>query len=488
MKIGTVQFEIDSTKIVETESELIIPGKIARECVLPYSEGKAYRPKDELHKSLFTFDGAWIVSGKHPDQMLVSKPAEISGRLMNVTWDEKEALVSGEAHLFKDRNTPQFLADVKSGKLKDVSIGFIYAEDWTPGEFKGEKYDFVQRDIVINHVAVGVPRGRCPSPLCGLTVDMAQIKIALDPWEETENSIRSGHGDKTRADTCRTKVINEGLSLVVCKDKETGKWFDQSFIFKKDQGWTMQKAKEWFSKHNVDSLQLITQLALETMLYDAMTPEEIDAKIAQLEKDRDAFRQQVEDHYTEQRKKNAKLQEKIDAVNRKRSEEITAIYASAQSPTDEKKLKELYDNMDALNVEIQQFREAKVQTVVAGNEAEWNPSADWPDSCFGYVPESAKGPDGKKSDRKIPYKWPDGTPGPLNIIRNALARLAQEKTDIPDAEKARITKMLQGIVKKANPDYKPSTDSILGEPQENVDAEELITTSKRLRDLSQRLS
>jgi len=492
-------FEIDSTKIAETDSEVIIPAKITRECVLQYKEGKAYRPKDELRKSAFMFDGAWLVSGQHPPEMLITKPEDVSGRLKNTVWDEKEGLVSGDACLYKAKNTPQFLADVKSGKLKDVSIGFLYHDDWTPGEFQGQKYDFVQRDIVPNHVAVGVPQGRCPSPACGLTVDMARatcafsadmatFNIGLDPWEETENSIRSGHGDKARADTCRTKVINEGLSLVVCKDKETGKWFDQSFIFKKDQGWTMQKAKEWFSKHNVDSLQLITQLALETMLYDAMTPEEIDAKIAQLEKDRDAFRQQIDDHYTEQRKKDAKLQEKIDAVNRKRSEEITAIYASTQSPTDEKKLKELYDNIDALNTEIQQFREAKVQTMVAGNEAEWNPSADWPDSCYGYVPESAKGADGKKSDRKIPYKWPDGTIGPLNIIRNGLARLAQEKTDIPDAEKARLTKMLQGILKKANPDYKPSTDSIPSEPQENVDAEELITTSQRLRDLSRKLS
>lgn len=89
MKVGTVEFEIDSTKVIETDKELVIPGKIARECVLPYSQGKAYRPKEELQKSLFTFDGAWIVSGKHPDQMLVSKPSEISGRLTNVTWDER---------------------------------------------------------------------------------------------------------------------------------------------------------------------------------------------------------------------------------------------------------------------------------------------------------------------------------------------------------------------------------------------------------------
>lgn len=367
-------------------------------------------------------------------------------------------MVSGEVHLFKDRNTPQFIQDVKGGKLKDVSIGFIYAEDWTPGEFNKEKYDFIQRDIVINHVAVGVPKGRCPSPLCGLSVDMAEIKIGLDPWEETETSIRSGHGDKTKADTCRTKVINEGLSLVVCKDKDTGTWFDQSFIFKKDQGWTMQKAKEWFSKHNADSLKLVTQLAVETILADAMTPEEIDAKIKQLEKDRDDLRQQVDDLYTAERKKDAKVQEKIDAVNRKRNEEIQTIYAASQSTSDREKVDQLYRKIDGLNAEIQAFREAKVQGLVAGDETvdvDFG-EADFPDSCFAYVPEEARGEKGKKSLRKLPYKNKDGSVN-LPHVRNALARLDQ--TDgIPPTEKARIRKMLQALLKKEDPNYQASNE------------------------------
>jgi len=382
MKIGTVEVEIDSTKIKETEIELIIPTTIAREAVLQYAQGVAYRPKDELKESFFTFDHAFVVSGKHPEQMLVSKPKEITGRIQNTVWHEDEAKITGDTVLVKSKNTPQFLADVKSGKLKDVSIGFLYTEDWTPGEFQGKKYDFIQRDIVINHVAVGVPQGRCPAPLCGLSVDTATISIGLEPWEENANTIRSGHGDASKAEECRTKIVNEGLSLVVCKNKDTGEWFDQSWLFKKDQGWTMQKAKEWFAKHTGDSRKLISQLAAETV---------------------------------------------IDAP---------------------------------------------------ANEAEWNPSADWPDSCYAYVPESAKGKDGRKSDRKIPYKWPDGSIGPLNIIRNALARLAQEKTDIPDDEKARITKMLQGILKKENPDYVPSGDSAVTE-----DAEKLIERSQTLRSM-----
>jgi hypothetical protein len=79
--------------------------------------------------------------------------------------------------------------------------------------------------------------------------------------------------------------------------------------------------------------------------------------------------------------------------------------------------------------------------------------ASFPDDCFAYVPDSAKGVDGNKSDRKLPYKNKDGTVD-LDHARNALARLDQTQ-GIPDAEKEKIRTMLQNILKKANPDYTP---------------------------------
>ncbi|MEM3017951.1 MAG: hypothetical protein QXO25_03625 [Candidatus Bathyarchaeia archaeon] len=56
--------------------------------------------------------------------------------------------------------------------------------------------------------------------------------------------------------------------------------------------------------------------------------------------------------------------------------------------------------------------------------AEFSPTAEWPDSCFAYVPPSAKGPEGRKSDRGLPYRWPDGRID-VNHLRNALARWNQ---------------------------------------------------------------
>jgi hypothetical protein len=65
--------------------------------------------------------------------------------------------------------------------------------------------------------------------------------------------------------------------------------------------------------------------------------------------------------------------------------------------------------------------------------AEFNPTADWPDSCFAYVPPSAQGSEGNKSERKLPYRWPDGRID-LDHLRNALARWSQTEFHSQEAK------------------------------------------------------
>lgn len=90
-------------------------------------------------------------------------------------------------------------------------------------------------------------------------------------------------------------------------------------------------------------------------------------------------------------------------------------------------------------------------------ERDFTPAADWPDSCFAYVPPEAKGADGVKSARKLPYKWPDGEVSCPNV-QNALSRLGQPATDVPD--KDRLIKLFQGVMQRdCNPDYEPTTAS-----------------------------
>ncbi len=189
-KVGTAQVELDSVKVIsEDEKELVLPGVLAREGILQYSQGRAYRSADELQRSLFTFEGAWVVGGKHPETWVLMDPELIGGRVDHVEWDAESKSVRGQVHILKAKVSADFLAAVKAGVLSKNSIGFMYEEDWTPGLFDGQKYDFVQRKILVDHVAVGVPLPRDPGCTLGLDSAMfcsgAEISIK---WEVPRQS------------------------------------------------------------------------------------------------------------------------------------------------------------------------------------------------------------------------------------------------------------------------------------------------------------
>jgi len=74
------------------------------------------------------------------------------------------------------------------------------------------------------------------------------------PWENTEQHIRSGHRDpeEFQKDTLKTITLNEkeGVKAVVGKPKGKGTMEVQSYLFEKNKGWTLEKAKEWFKEHH----------------------------------------------------------------------------------------------------------------------------------------------------------------------------------------------------------------------------------------------
>ncbi len=88
--------------------------------------------------------------------------------------------VRANVHLLKRTLSPRFVEDVKSGARRDVSVGFTYDTEEQPGEWNGEKYDFIQRNLLINHVAVGVPVGRVRAPFIGLGVDNLEFEDTAD--------------------------------------------------------------------------------------------------------------------------------------------------------------------------------------------------------------------------------------------------------------------------------------------------------------------
>jgi hypothetical protein len=74
------------------------------------------------------------------------------------------------------------------------------------------------------------------------------------PWETTEKTIRSGHRpvEDFQTDTLKTITIDEpqGIQAIVGKPKGKETMEVQSYLFSLDKGWTLEKAKDWFNKHN----------------------------------------------------------------------------------------------------------------------------------------------------------------------------------------------------------------------------------------------
>ena len=170
---------------------------IASEIVQRYDDGLAYKPADELEAYKWTVDGRWVKAGAHPDTPVIMDRRDINGRTVNPRFvknlkDHKTGRtnrrgVRADIEMFNDKTPKATLDDMKSGKLQDVSIGFFYEADETPGEVmdgvcKGDSYDYVQRHLTHDHLAVAINNGRCPSPYCGLGADAIEDMMAGDPF------------------------------------------------------------------------------------------------------------------------------------------------------------------------------------------------------------------------------------------------------------------------------------------------------------------
>jgi hypothetical protein len=140
-----------------------IPATVSRTGIQVYrdSNGKEireYRPKDEVFSepSLDSLEGATVTRG-HPAQMV--EPTNwgtlAGGHVAKVSRSgvqlDGEDFVPTQLQVHR----ADILADLDSGALAEISLGYTCDLDFTPGVTpKGERYDAVQRNIRVNHVAL----------------------------------------------------------------------------------------------------------------------------------------------------------------------------------------------------------------------------------------------------------------------------------------------------------------------------------------------
>jgi len=170
---------------------------IASEMVQPYPDGKAFKSRDELEAYTWTVDGRWVKAGAHPENAIISDRGDVSGRTVNAhyvkslkdpkTGRPNRAGVRSDIEIFDSKVAPEVLDAMKKGLKRDVSIGFFFSKDDKPGvvadgPFKDEAYDYVQRNMFHDHLAVAIEDGRCPSPYCGLGADELRRYLSNDPF------------------------------------------------------------------------------------------------------------------------------------------------------------------------------------------------------------------------------------------------------------------------------------------------------------------
>ena len=204
------QVEIDASKVEEHEYPIFGPVTvfkdvvIAREIVHGYKDGNAYKPAKELEDSFWTADGMWAIATGHPDTAIIMDRDQMQGRTVNVRFSKSlkdpktkrpnNRGIVADLEVFNDKVPPEILADMKNGKRHDVSIGFFFSKDDTPGiieedghPLRGAAYDYVQRKIAINHTAFALESGRCPMPFCGIGADEITQLVTGDPFAGYKN-------------------------------------------------------------------------------------------------------------------------------------------------------------------------------------------------------------------------------------------------------------------------------------------------------------
>lgn len=146
-----------------------IPARISRVGVLDYPGRREFRPPNEVLKpeSIATLKGMPVIDIRDHNDFV--RPQDFRQKVLGFV-EEVHAdgeYVAGTLHIH-DAAT---IEAIKRGERLDVSAGYLAPTVKQEGVWRGERYDYVQRDIIYNHVALCPPgRGRA-GPEVGLKLD-----------------------------------------------------------------------------------------------------------------------------------------------------------------------------------------------------------------------------------------------------------------------------------------------------------------------------
>jgi len=193
LMVDSLQMDIqkDSMKIDEDgvlTGDAIMTAAMVQTYMKDGKEQKVLKDPGELQKACDAWQVGLPCADQHPEDGLVMNQNEIVGWTTPPQWDTDNNCVRCKTSIF-DKTSIKKIQDGKT----DVSIGFFCDLDDSPGTFQDADYEAVQRNIVFNHLAIGLDKGngRCPDGTCGIQSDeprteeeraMSHFNITPEAW------------------------------------------------------------------------------------------------------------------------------------------------------------------------------------------------------------------------------------------------------------------------------------------------------------------
>ena len=187
---------VEDSIIIREDGHLVGAAIATSAMVQDYSGKKVLKDPQELQKAC-DFARALPITNQHPESKVVMSQTEIKGWTSPPVWDNEKQCITCEVDIFDQK----LIDAIETDKKTDVSIGFYCDLDETAGDFNDEKYDSVQRNIVLNHLAAGLKKGhgRCPNGTCGIRTDGVKScpHSCADCTHKCDNPVDEQETDKT---------------------------------------------------------------------------------------------------------------------------------------------------------------------------------------------------------------------------------------------------------------------------------------------------
>lgn len=157
--VTTIDVHLNKGAIFEiTDKNIIIKNvPLTGEIVQEYHDGFAYKPLEEITN----VDVQNVpVTFLHPDnQVEVMSTNEVAdntfGFLRNPSLDKKHKdKLYADIVLFRSDRTKDLEKKLEKGEGVDVSIGFQFEKEEKSGSFLGKAFDYIQRNIKLDHLAI----------------------------------------------------------------------------------------------------------------------------------------------------------------------------------------------------------------------------------------------------------------------------------------------------------------------------------------------